>query len=56
MPAGLGRGRARACGTSDVRQFKSYGDPDVGNPIPPFTTSWLSLWATPTQKHYVKSC
>ena len=37
MPAGRGRGRGR--GASDVGQFKSYDDPDVGNPIPPFTPS-----------------
>ena len=32
-----GRGRGRVA--SDTATFKSYGDPDVGNPIPPVTPS-----------------
>ena len=62
MPASRACGRARgsAHGASDVGQFKSYDDPDVvmlSLPLPFMTScSWLSLWATPTQKHYDKSC
>ena len=36
---GRARGSARDRGASDVREFKSYDDPDVGNAIPPFTPS-----------------
>ena len=36
-PASRGHGYGHVA--SDAEQFKSYGDPDVSNPIPPFTPS-----------------
>ena len=38
-PAGHRRGCGCARVPSDAEPFKSYGDPDVNNPIPPFTPS-----------------
>ena len=39
VPAGRGRGRGRGRAASADVPFKSYDDPDTGNPIPPFTPS-----------------